>query len=254
MSAIPVTKWGIQFSPCRFPENGHSYAALSVIVRGSSCETILVRQSLTSTPMKDSRSGPARKPFRLSSRIVSRVRPQQFLKRCLDLVARPIEDATEGGSESSRHPLCPPYCANTNVNTCSARAATVHLTRDSVAGAAVQNNCPGLRWLSFDLPLRPTQAVDYLLENASFYPALRLLVDRMPELQIVEHEPPLHAGAHAVAHTVGDFVQAMLTIRRFLSSSTSGRVRRTPIRHRKHHPTKLCVSCLELSIPRVENT
>src|SRR5215212_11813389 len=61
-------------------------------------------------------------------------------------------------------------------------------------------------------PQKHTQIVDHLLEDARFYPPLRLLVDRLPRRQVVGHVSPRGAGAYDPPQSVEDLAQIVLAL------------------------------------------
>src|SRR5215210_4824577 len=79
--------------------------------------------------------------------------------------------------------------------------------------ARVQYRRLRLRSPALRKPQEYAQVVDHLLEDARFYPPLRLLVDRLPRRQVVGHVAPGRPGPHDPPQPVEDLAQVVLALR-----------------------------------------
>jgi hypothetical protein len=127
-----------------------------------------------------------------------------------------------------------------------ARARTAFRTR--LQRAAIHDRRARLRGPASDLAQQHTQVADHVRKHSGFQPALRLLVDRVPQGQVVGHHAPGRTGTHEIAQTIEDLPQGMLALRGVLGhqGQVGGNERPLVITH----VTRICFLVHALSLPR----
>lgn len=87
----------------------------------------------------------------------------------------------------------------------------------------------GLGVASFGQTCELTQIMGYDFKAAGSHPALRLLVNHLPDRQVIRHQPPLGASTHDIAQGDEEFAQRILPLGRILPHQQQVRLAKPPL-------------------------